>query len=141
VAPEPTSSAGKCSLKLQHTWQHVDARPTPCLNLELVCGGTRSLGCRKRPPGPPRDRLQTHRWAQFFGAPLGYLKLFTRQLTAGPREVPELEVRERRPSRLRNTLTVSPGRCQSWRSESWRGQWRDPLGGAGGRVGSGHHRR
>jgi hypothetical protein len=51
----------------------VDARPTPCLDLELLCGGTRSLGCRQRPPDPPRERLRTHRWGHFFGAPLGYL--------------------------------------------------------------------
>jgi hypothetical protein len=37
AAPEPTS-VGRYSLKLQLMWQHVDARPAPCLNLELVCG-------------------------------------------------------------------------------------------------------
>jgi hypothetical protein len=45
AAPEPTS-AGRCGPKLQLTWQRVDTHPTPCLNLELVCGGTRSSGCR-----------------------------------------------------------------------------------------------
>jgi hypothetical protein len=39
VAPKPTS-VGRCGLKLQHTWQRVDARTAPCLNLEFVCGGT-----------------------------------------------------------------------------------------------------
>jgi hypothetical protein len=34
---EPTS-VGRCGLKLQLAWQRVDARPAPCLNLELVCG-------------------------------------------------------------------------------------------------------
>jgi hypothetical protein len=52
--------------------------------------------------GLPRERLQTRRWGQFFSAPLGYLELFTRQSTVGSREVPELEVQERRPSTLRN---------------------------------------
>jgi hypothetical protein len=45
VAPEPTF-AGRCGPKLQLMWQHVDVRPAPCLDLELVCGGTRSLGYR-----------------------------------------------------------------------------------------------
>jgi hypothetical protein len=47
VGPEPTS-VGRCGLKLQLMWQRVDARPTPCLDLEIVCGGTRSLGYRQR---------------------------------------------------------------------------------------------
>jgi hypothetical protein len=46
VAPEPTS-AERCGLKLQLVWQRVDARPTTCLDLELICGGTRSSGCRQ----------------------------------------------------------------------------------------------
>jgi hypothetical protein len=37
AAPKPTS-AGICGPKLQLTWQRVDARPAPCLDLELVCG-------------------------------------------------------------------------------------------------------
>jgi hypothetical protein len=37
VVSEPTS-AGRCGLKLQLTWQRVDARPAHCLDLELVCG-------------------------------------------------------------------------------------------------------
>jgi hypothetical protein len=45
VAPEPTSAV-RCVLKLQLTWQRVDARPAPCLDLELVCGSTRSSGYR-----------------------------------------------------------------------------------------------
>jgi hypothetical protein len=48
AAPKPTS-AGRCGPKLQLMWQCVDARPTPFLDLELVCGGTRSSGCRQRP--------------------------------------------------------------------------------------------
>jgi hypothetical protein len=47
VVPEPTS-AGRCGLKLQLMWQRVDARPAPCLDLELVCGGTRYSGYRQR---------------------------------------------------------------------------------------------
>jgi hypothetical protein len=75
-------------------WHCVDARSAPYLNLELVCGDTQSSGCRQR--------LRTRRWGQFFGAPLGFLELFTRQSTAGPQEVAELEVRERLQSMLRN---------------------------------------
>jgi hypothetical protein len=37
VATEPTST-GRCDLNLQLTWQRVDVRYTPYLNLELVCG-------------------------------------------------------------------------------------------------------
>jgi hypothetical protein len=39
VAPEPTP-VERCGPKLQLTWQRVDARPVPCLDLELVCGDT-----------------------------------------------------------------------------------------------------
>jgi hypothetical protein len=46
TAPERTS-IGKCGLKLQLAWQRVDAHLTPYLDLELVCGGTRSSGCRQ----------------------------------------------------------------------------------------------
>jgi hypothetical protein len=120
VALDPTS-VGRCGSKLQLTWQHVNARHPPCLDLELICGGTPPSGYRRRPPGPPRERLRTRRWGQLFGAPLGYLKLFTWQSMAGPRQVPELEVRERPPSTLRN---VDDG----------------PLGGAGaGDPGASHH--
>jgi hypothetical protein len=72
AALEPTST-GRCGPKLQLVWQLVDACSTPCLDLELVCGGTRSLGCRQRPLSPPQERLRTCRWSQFFGAPLDYL--------------------------------------------------------------------
>jgi hypothetical protein len=47
VAPEPTS-VGRCGLKLQLTWQHVDAHPASCLNLELICGGIRSSEYRQK---------------------------------------------------------------------------------------------
>jgi hypothetical protein len=43
VAPKPTS-AGRCGPKVQLTRQRVDARPASCLDLEFVCGGTRSSG-------------------------------------------------------------------------------------------------
>jgi hypothetical protein len=39
VALKPTY-VGRCGLKLQLMWQRVDAHTTPCLDLELVCGGT-----------------------------------------------------------------------------------------------------
>jgi hypothetical protein len=66
-------------------------------------------------------------WGQFFGAPLDYLKLFTQQSTTGPREVPELEVRERPLSTLRNTLTVGPRevpelevrKLETWMAGPW----------------------
>jgi hypothetical protein len=45
TTPEPTS-AGRCDSKLQLVWQRVDARFAPCLDLDLICGGTRSSGCR-----------------------------------------------------------------------------------------------
>jgi hypothetical protein len=98
-----------------------ECTPSPCLDLELICGGTPPSGYRRRPPGPPRERLRTRRWGQLFGAPLGYLELFTWQSIAGPRQVPELEVRECPPSTLRN---VDDG----------------PLGGArAGDPGASHH--
>jgi hypothetical protein len=37
VVPEPTST-DRCNLKLQLTWQCVNAHPTSYLNLELECG-------------------------------------------------------------------------------------------------------
>jgi hypothetical protein len=46
AALEPTS-AGRCGPKLHLAWQRVDARPAPCLDLELICEGTRSSGCRQ----------------------------------------------------------------------------------------------
>jgi hypothetical protein len=126
AASEPTS-VRRCDLKLQLTWQRVDACLPPCLDLELVCGGTQSSRCRQRPLGPPRERLRTRRWGQFFGAPLSYLIFIlgsrrrqrenidggppggagagdpgapttnVKTSTVGPREVPELEIRERPP--------------------------------------------
>jgi hypothetical protein len=78
---------------------------------------------------------------QSIDASLGYLELFTWQSTAGPREVLDLEVRERPPPTLRNVDGGPPGgagargpraptinakkrrrwaprRCRSWRSGS-----------------------
>jgi hypothetical protein len=43
TALEPTS-AGRRGPELQGTWQCVDARPTICLDLRLVCRGTQSVG-------------------------------------------------------------------------------------------------
>jgi hypothetical protein len=68
-----------------------------------------------------------------FSAPARLSKLFTRQLTAGPREVSELEVYERPPSTLRNELTTSPlwgatGRSGRGHHRSWRRRWRGPWG-------------
>jgi hypothetical protein len=94
VAAMKLTSAGRRDPELQLAWQRVDTRPAHYLDLELVCGGTRSSGYRQWPPGPPRERLRTRRWGQFFGVSLGYLDLFTRQSTIGLREVPEPKVRE-----------------------------------------------
>jgi hypothetical protein len=47
TASRPTS-VGRYGPKLQFAWQRVDARPAPCLDLKLVCGGTRSSRCRQR---------------------------------------------------------------------------------------------
>jgi hypothetical protein len=41
--PELTS-IGRRGPELQGMWQRVDAYHTPCLDLKLVCGGTRSIG-------------------------------------------------------------------------------------------------
>jgi hypothetical protein len=49
MAAQKPTSAERCGLKLQLTWQCVDACPTPYLNLELVCGGTRSQGADRGP--------------------------------------------------------------------------------------------
>jgi hypothetical protein len=124
AAPEPTST-GRCGPKLQLMWQRVDARPAPCLGLELVCGGTRSSGCRQRPPGPPRERLRTHRRGQFFGAPLGYLifLLGSRRRTpggagAGGPGAPTINAKKH--------LHRPPGRCRNWRFKSWRRRWWGP---------------
>jgi hypothetical protein len=57
MAVPETTSAGSCDPKLQHMWQCVDARSTPCLDLELVCKGSWSLGCRQRSPDPHREML------------------------------------------------------------------------------------
>jgi hypothetical protein len=46
AAPKPIS-AGRRDPELQLAWQRVDTRSAPCLDLELVCGGTRSSGYRQ----------------------------------------------------------------------------------------------
>jgi hypothetical protein len=46
AAPKPTS-AGRQGPELQLVWQRVDTRPAPCLDLELICGGTRFSGYRQ----------------------------------------------------------------------------------------------
>jgi hypothetical protein len=53
--PELTS-IGRRGPELHGTWQRMDARPAPCLDLKLVYRGTRSAGYRQRPLGPPRER-------------------------------------------------------------------------------------
>jgi hypothetical protein len=46
VAPEPTS-AGRHVPMLRDTWWRVVAHFALCLDLKLVYGGTRSVGCRQ----------------------------------------------------------------------------------------------
>jgi hypothetical protein len=41
------TSIGRRGPELQGTWQRVDARPITCLDLKLICGGTRSAGYRQ----------------------------------------------------------------------------------------------
>jgi hypothetical protein len=77
------TSIGRRGPELQGMWQRVDARPAPCLDLNLVCRGTRSAGYRQRPPGPPRERLRTRRWGQFFGA-LSVILTFYSAVNGGP---------------------------------------------------------
>jgi hypothetical protein len=114
VAPPEPTSAGRCGPKVQLAWQRVDARPAPCLDLELVCGGTRSSGCRQRPPGPPRERLRTHRWSQFFDVRLSYLDLFTRGAVDGG---PPGGAKARGPGaptiNAKKLHRQAPGRCRS----------------------------
>jgi hypothetical protein len=93
VAALKPTSAGRCGLRLQLTWQHVDARPAHCLDLELVCRGTRSSGCRQRPPSPHREATNLQ-LGPIFWCPARLSYLFTLQSTVGSWEVPELKVRE-----------------------------------------------
>jgi hypothetical protein len=48
AAPKPTS-VGRRGPELQLAWQRVDTCPAACLDLDLVCGGTRSSGYRQWP--------------------------------------------------------------------------------------------
>jgi hypothetical protein len=38
VALEPTSSTGRCGPMLHHTWQRMDTRTAPCLDLDELKG-------------------------------------------------------------------------------------------------------
>jgi hypothetical protein len=94
-------------------------------------------------PGPPQERLRTRRWGQNPGASLGYLKLFSWQSTAGPREVQELEVQQRPSSALRNIDDGLPGGVRAGGPgastiNAKKCRRRTPWG-AGGRSGSGYH--
>jgi hypothetical protein len=64
-------------LRPRDTWARMSTRLALRFDLELIHGGNWSVGYRQWPPGPPQERLRTHRWGQLFDAPLGYLKLFT----------------------------------------------------------------
>jgi hypothetical protein len=63
AAPEPIL-VGRHGPVLQGMWRHVDTCSALCLDLKLVYGGTRSVGYRQWPPGPPLETLRTHRWGQ-----------------------------------------------------------------------------
>jgi hypothetical protein len=51
----------------------------------------------------------------------------------------EFEVRERPPSTLRNALTADPREVPELEVQKLKTSMEDPLGGAGGRAGNGHH--
>jgi hypothetical protein len=95
---EPTST-GRCGSKLQLGWQCVDARPAPCLDLELVCESTRSSGCE--PAGGTN-----------FLTPRSVILSFYSAVDGGPWEVPELEVQKL------ETLMADPLRGAGGRSNS-----------------------
>jgi hypothetical protein len=93
--------AGRCGLKLQFTWQYVDARYATCLDLELVYG-VPSLQGANRGPGLTLGEAANPQVGPIFGAPLSYLELFSWQSTASPWEVPELVIQECPTPTLRN---------------------------------------
>jgi hypothetical protein len=88
-----------------------------------------------------------------FLAPCLVVLLFTRHSTVDPQDVLELEDRERPPSTLRNALTAGPREVPELevrKLETWMAPGRrpppkletsiaGPLGGAAGRSDSGHH--
>jgi hypothetical protein len=90
-------------------------------------------------PKPTSGEAVNPQVEAIFRRPLGYLELFTRQSTAGPREVPELEVWERPPSTLRNMLTADPREVLELEVQKLETWMAGPLGGASGRSDSGHH--
>jgi hypothetical protein len=104
AAPEPTSS-GRRGLELRNTWKHVDACPAPCLNLELVCGvpslqgadrGPRAhLGRGCEPAGGTNFSAPTQLSLSFYSAVDNAPNINVKMSMAGPREMPELKVRER----------------------------------------------
>jgi hypothetical protein len=63
VAPEP-SQDGRQVLESWDTWRHAIACLILGLELEHVYRGTRNVGYRQWPPGPPQERPWTHRWGQ-----------------------------------------------------------------------------
>jgi hypothetical protein len=74
-----------------------------------------------------------------FSAPRSVILSFYSAVDGGPREVPELEVRMRPPSTLRNVDGGPPRGAGAGGSEVGDIDDRSPRG-AGGRSGSGHHR-
>jgi hypothetical protein len=114
TAPEPTS-VGRCGPKLQLAWQRVDAHPAPCLDLELVCR-VLSLQGADRGPRAHLGRGCERTGGANFSAPRLVILSFYSAADGKPREVLELEV---------------------WKLET---SMVGPLGGAGGRSDSGHHR-
>jgi hypothetical protein len=68
VAASELPRAGSGSLSHGDTWQPQSypqsGGGSRCLDLKLVRRGTRSLGYRQWPPGPPRERMRTRGWGQ-----------------------------------------------------------------------------
>jgi hypothetical protein len=104
--------AGRCGLKLQFTWQCVDARHAPCLDLELVYGVPGLQGAN-RGPRAHLERGCEPTGGPIFGVPLSYLELFSWQSTAGPWELPELVIQECPTSTLRNINGGPPGGAEA----------------------------
>jgi hypothetical protein len=96
VAPEPTSTR-RCGLKLQLTWQRVDARHAPYLVFRVP---TEALW-------PTSGEAANPQVGPIFGTPFGYLELFSWHSTVGPLGCCRY-VRQRPPLKLKKTSTAGP---------------------------------
>jgi hypothetical protein len=66
VAVQEPTSIGRRGLESRHTWRLVVACSIACLFFMLVCGGTRSIGYRQRPLGPPQEVANLQVGLNFF---------------------------------------------------------------------------